>query len=566
MDPNACVSRISLGPLPPCSESPGRSASLKYCFKFAARGIVGIALALLPSLSRGQEIRYAYSQAQPDYSTDQSYSPSGDGQGAIQPLSAGQLEQLVAPIALYPDALVAQILGASTYPQQVSDADQWRHQFGNAPPEQIAAEADAQPWDPSVKALTAFPQVLERMDRNIQWTTDLGNAYYNQPEDVLEAVQVMRRRAEAAGSLRSTPQVAVRYNADYIELAPVNPQVVYVPAYNPWTVYGEPVAPYPGFSLLGVLGDIVGGPLQYGLGIAISAFTSAPWGWVAWGLDWLAHAVLFDHSDYCSYSHSVRDWGFRHTGFHAYAGRGGFGRSGFEHEGMRGEGWRRGGYGRGSWNSFSRGNSFAGNRGGWHSFQQRNSFAGNNWRIGSDGFQNFRGSRNAGSFGGNYGHGFANRGENGRATYASNFSRGMNRDFRERSYGNSHFGKNVGSRWGNSSGSPRGWGENSGHSRGMSMFRRRSLAKEFQREELGWRKWLPLRRRTRAEIRRRKGLRWRSFRRRTLRWRARRRGTFRRRTFGRPRRGLKVPSLDGPQRLKAQPDFASETASQKAMP
>ena len=482
MDPNACVSRISRDPLPPYSNNPGRLTSFKYCFKFASRGVFGLALALLPGVSRAQDLQYAYSQAQSDYPTDQTYSPS-EAQGAIQPLSAGQLEQLVAPIALYPDALVAQILGASTYPQQVSDADQWRHQFGNAPPEQVVAEADAQPWDPSVKALTAFPQVLERMDRNIQWTTDLGNAYYNQPEDVLEAVQVMRRRAQAAGSLRSTPQVAVRYNADYIELAPVNPQVVYVPAYNPWMVYGEPVAPYPGFSLLGVLGDVFGAPLQYGLGVAISAFTSAPWGWIAWGLDWLAHTVLFDHSDYCSYSHSVSDWGFRHTGFHAYAGHGGW-HSGFGRGGMRGEGWRRGGYGRGSWNAFSRGNGFAGNRAGWHSFERRNTFAGNNWRRGSEGFQNFRGARNAGSFGGNYGRGFGNRGENGRATYAANFSRGMNRNFRESSYGNSHFGKNAGSRWGSYSGSSRGWSGNQGHSR-MSMFGGGHSQKSFSAKNWG---------------------------------------------------------------------------------
>ena len=195
-----------------------------------------------------------------------------------------QLEQLVAPIALYPDALLAQVLAASTYPPQVADADHWRQAQGYASPDQIAAGADAQTWDPSLKALTAFPQVLAEMDRNLQWTTDLGNAYYNQPQDVLQSVQVMRQRAQAAGNLQNTPQEAVSYEQGNIELAPVNPQVVYVPAYNPWDVHGQPVAPYPGFSLLDTLGSIFGSsPVSYGLGIAMAAFSHTPWGWLAWG-------------------------------------------------------------------------------------------------------------------------------------------------------------------------------------------------------------------------------------------------------------------------------------------
>ena len=240
----------------------------------------------------------------------------------VQPLNAAQLEQLVAPIALYPDRLVAQVLAASTYPSEVADADGWRRSQGYASPDQIAAGADVQNWDPSVKALTAFPQVLAQMDRNLQWTTDLGNAYYNQPQDVLEAVQVMRRRAQQAGNLQSTPQEAVNYDQGYIQLAPVNPQVVYVPTYDPWTVYGAQVSPYPGFSLLGAVASFFGSsPINYGLGIAMSAFGQTPWGWLAWGLNWLSQSVLFNHSDYYSNSTTVADWGFRHNGLHAYAGR-----------------------------------------------------------------------------------------------------------------------------------------------------------------------------------------------------------------------------------------------------
>ena len=291
----------------------------------------------------------------------QPYSYSGPGYSepgyaqttpSMQPLDAVQLEQLVAPIALYPDSLVAQILAASTYPMQVADADRWRQAQGYAPPEQIAAGADVQNWDPSVKALTAFPQVLAQMDRNLRWTTDLGNAYYNQPQDVLEAVQVMRRRAQAAGSLESTPQEVVRYDEGNIELVPANPQVVYVPAYNPWTVYGEPVSPYPGFSLLDAIGSFFGSsPLRYGLGIAMAAFTHTPWGWLAWGLNWLTHALLFNNSDYFSHSTTVADWGFPHAGFHAYGGH-----RGFDHfaRARDGGGWRRGEGGVGPWHTFAR--------------------------------------------------------------------------------------------------------------------------------------------------------------------------------------------------------------------
>ena len=212
----------------------------------------------------------------------------------------------------------------------------------------------SQNWDPSVKALTAFPQVLAQMDRNLQWTTDLGNAYYNQPQDVLQAVQVMRRRAQAAGTLQSTPQQAVDYDQGYVQLIPVNPQVVYVPTYNPWTVYGEQVSPYPGFSLLGAVESFLGSsPINYGLGIAMNAFSHMPWGWLAWGLNWFAQSVLFNQSNYYSHSTTVADWGFQHDGLHAYAGRGafaghsygrtseGFRRFGDGHNGNRGHGFAR---------------------------------------------------------------------------------------------------------------------------------------------------------------------------------------------------------------------------------
>ncbi len=237
------------------------------------------------------------------------------------PLGAGDLEQLLAPVALYPDNLLAQILAASTYPAEVASADQWVNQMraqGYGAPDQIAAGANAQAnWDPSIKALTAFPQVLDMMNQNLQWTTALGNAYYNQPQDVMEAVQVLRQRAQQAGNLESTPQEQVTDDQGYIDIAPSDPEVVYVPTYDPWAIYGAPVVAYPGFSLFG---DYLGLGIHFGLGCALNAF--APFGWMGWGMNWLAHAVFFNHGFYSSHSRTVADWGFPHGGPRAYGGSG----------------------------------------------------------------------------------------------------------------------------------------------------------------------------------------------------------------------------------------------------
>ncbi len=169
--------------------------------------------------------------------------------GGYAPLDAPQLNQLVAPIALYPDSLVAQILTASTYPQQVAEAENWMQQNGGMPPEQRAAAVNSMPWDPSVKALTEFPSVLDNVARNYNWTAQLGNAYYNQPGDVMNAVQAMRMQAQEAGTLRSTPQQRVYDNGGLIAIQPVNPGLLYVPYYNPWMVYGAPIPMYRGWVM-----------------------------------------------------------------------------------------------------------------------------------------------------------------------------------------------------------------------------------------------------------------------------------------------------------------------------
>jgi hypothetical protein len=249
-----------------------------------------------------------------------------------QPLTADQLEQLLAPVALYPDGLLAQILAASTYPAQIAVADQWLRQMnaqGQGDPNQIVAGAnDHTDWDPSVKALTAFPQTLDMLSQNLEWTTSLGNAYYNQPQDVMQTIQVLRGRAQQSGALQSSPVEQVTEDQGDIDLAPATPDVVYVPAYNPWTTYGEPIAPYPGFassffSALGGFGARYAfGGLQYGMGIGMAAFDRTPWGWLAWGLNWLTNSVLFNHTGYSTRSASVADWGFPRGGPRAHGGSG----------------------------------------------------------------------------------------------------------------------------------------------------------------------------------------------------------------------------------------------------
>ena len=210
-----------------------------------------------------------------------------------------QLQQLVAPIALYPDALVAQILGASTYPTEVVQADRWLQQHSHLQGEQLAAAVDQQSWDPSVKALTAFPSVLANLDKNLSWTEALGAAYFNQQQDVLDAVQVMRQRAEAAGNLGTTPQERVVNEGPTIVIEPAYPDVCYVPLYDPWVVYGAPFAPYPGYFYDGWYGPPF---ISFGPAIGLGFFGGFHWGWPAWGFNWGRRVVVFNHNTYVSRS------------------------------------------------------------------------------------------------------------------------------------------------------------------------------------------------------------------------------------------------------------------------
>jgi hypothetical protein len=189
-----------------------------------------------------------------------------------------QLQQLVAPIALYPDALVAQILAAATYPDQIVEADRWLQQYTDLKGEQLGKEVDKQPGDPSVKALVEFPSVLANMDKNLSWTSSLGDAYINQQQNVMTAVQAMRDRAEKAGHLKSTSQEKVRKQGQTIVIEPADPEVVYVPEYDPWLVYGEPIGIWPGWYWYpGLFFD--GPGLSFGFGFGVGFFGGFGWGW-----------------------------------------------------------------------------------------------------------------------------------------------------------------------------------------------------------------------------------------------------------------------------------------------
>ncbi len=273
-----------------------------------------------------------------------------ESQNQPQPMSADELGRLIAPIALYPDALVAQVLAASTYPSQVVEADRWVQAQGNIPADQLAAQANAQSWDPSVKALVAFPSVLAQMDKNIRWTTDLGNAYYNQPQDVMAAVQTMRGRAQAAGTLHSTPQQVVQDDGGAIVIEPADPEVVYVPSYNPWAVYGAPIGIFPGYYYGPPAGVYFGTGLAigFGIGIGIGVYSGWGWGYHHWHPDWRDRAVFHDHDRYYSRSRTVYNRGWNLPGgSRGYAGsRGAYNRGGYRGN----QGFNRGGqnYNRGS--------------------------------------------------------------------------------------------------------------------------------------------------------------------------------------------------------------------------
>jgi uncharacterized protein DUF3300 len=322
----------------------------------------------------------------------ESFGPTGQSneQSPTPPVqhSPQELQQLVAPIALYPDALVAQILAASTYPTEIVEVDRWMERHSDLKGEKLVKEIDKQDWDPSVKALAQFPSVLENMDKNLSWTSSLGEAYANEPEDVTNAVQEMRQQAQKAGHLNSNEQERVTTQGSTIIIEPANPEVVYVPAYDPWLVYGAPIIAYPGwYPVPGIFWGGVG--LSFGLGFGIAYFGGFGWGWGHWGYDWHGRRAFFDHHAFVSHSRDFGHGGFHHGDFN----HGNFGHGNFDH------------------GSFSHGNAFHGGSG-FHAQSGAHSGAFGGFNHGGDvrGFS----SRGRSSFGGGGFHGGGSHGGGGR--------------------------------------------------------------------------------------------------------------------------------------------------------
>ena len=213
-------------------------------------------------------------------------------------LTQAQLDQLVAPVALYPDVLLSPILAGATYPLDIVEAHRWvmQPEIAALNGDALAEAAAGQDWDSSVQALTPFPQILEMMDAHLDWTERLGEAFLAQPADVMAAVQRLRHRAQAAGNLQLSTQQSVVNEAGDIAIAPAAPQEMYLPTYDPWCAYGAwpdtPQAPYyytpyPGACYPG--DDYVG----YDAGIFL------PYGYVPWGdLDWLHHHIRLHHDGF----------------------------------------------------------------------------------------------------------------------------------------------------------------------------------------------------------------------------------------------------------------------------
>ena len=204
-------------------------------------------------------------------------------------IPADQLDALVAPIALYPDPLLSQTLVASTYPLEIMQLQQWLEKNKGLADKALVDAVSKQPWDASIQAMAALPQVVKRLSHDIQWTTDLGNAFLAQQGDVMEAVQRMRVKAEGTGALVSNQQQKVENkevdNKTVIVVEQAEPQVVYVPEYNPVAVYGPAIYPYPPIYYPAYSGAVVAASaISFGVGIAMGAAWGGGWGWGAgWG-------------------------------------------------------------------------------------------------------------------------------------------------------------------------------------------------------------------------------------------------------------------------------------------
>jgi uncharacterized membrane protein YgcG len=275
--------------------------------------LVSVAVALPGSLAQAQSIpqQNPYEAQQAPYNA-QPYGAQPQQQQPAQVMSQDQLQNLVAPIALYPDALLSEILVAATYPLEVVEAGQWLQLNRNLKGQDLVTAAGRQDWDGSVQALVAFPDVVNRLNSDIRWTTDLGNAFLAQQGDVMNAVQTLRAQAQSNGRLQSNQQQTVTTEAQgpqsAIEIQPADPEVVYVPQYDPNYVWGPPAYGYypplyyPEFGF------------NFGYGIPIGGyFGGLGWNSWGWGPNWFGGGIF------------VNNYFFTRYGFHGFGGGARFG-------------------------------------------------------------------------------------------------------------------------------------------------------------------------------------------------------------------------------------------------
>ena len=248
-----------------------------------------VALLCIAVLSPGDTLAYMSAHAQ---------APASSTQTQAAKIPSDQLDSLVAPIALYPDPLLAQTLAASTYPLELIQLQQWLEKNKNLKDKALADAVAKQPWDPSIQALAALPDVVKRLADDIQWTTDLGNAFLAQQSDLMEAVQRMRKKAQDKGNLQSTEQQKVETKviegSSVILIEQANPQVIYVPSYDPMYVYGAPLYPYPPIYYPPAGYYAAGMAISFGIGIAMGAFWGGGWGW---GCGWGGNNVYINHNN-----------------------------------------------------------------------------------------------------------------------------------------------------------------------------------------------------------------------------------------------------------------------------
>ncbi len=440
---------------------------------------------------------HALAQVPGAYPPDSGGAPPAQtpGEGPAQILAPDQLDNLVAPVALYPDQLLSQVLAASTYPLEIVEAQQWIRQNGYLRGSQLVDAAKQQNWDPSVQALVIFPDTLAMLNRDVQWTTALGNAFLAQQADVMDAIQRLRARAQNNGSLRSTPQEIVtsqpQGGANPIEIQPADPRMMYVPSYNPQYIWGPPAQGYypqvgdssAGYASGDSSGSSSGSSIGQFFGTAVnlaSYFTGfgglAGGGW-GWALNWLTHSVLLNGSFLSLFGfHSGNSYGG--GGYYAGGGygapsvwvhdprhRGGVPYSNRDVAGRFGGGYRtrnvaftsRGSLGGGSYNGGrydggSRGNygggwrTPAGERAGGQAFSGRESA----WRSPSN--NRSSGNSYASNFG-SAGRGFSSQGYGGNAHGASGYSGNRAPGYQASAMSRS----NVSNGFRNSSSSAAGW-------------------------------------------------------------------------------------------------------------